>query len=78
MYTGFEEGIGDMRPGGKRRMIIPPELGPPVGFLNLLCFDLSLMGYGTALSLDFFFIFSVFQSLFCLFTSVKSVEIHFS
>ncbi|RCV13088.1 hypothetical protein SETIT_2G318800v2 [Setaria italica] len=28
---GFEEGIRDMKPGGKRRMIIPPELGPPVG-----------------------------------------------
>uniref|UniRef100_K3ZTS8 peptidylprolyl isomerase n=1 Tax=Setaria italica TaxID=4555 RepID=K3ZTS8_SETIT len=27
----FEEGIRDMKPGGKRRMIIPPELGPPVG-----------------------------------------------
>ncbi|KAG6747842.1 hypothetical protein POTOM_047733 [Populus tomentosa] len=27
----FEEGIRDMRPGGKRRIIVPPELGPPVG-----------------------------------------------
>ncbi|KAI3751663.1 hypothetical protein L2E82_22754 [Cichorium intybus] len=27
---GFEEGIRDMKPGGKRRIIIPPELGPPV------------------------------------------------
>ncbi|EEF50272.1 fk506-binding protein, putative [Ricinus communis] len=31
LVPGFEEGIGDMRPGGKRRLIIPPELGPPVG-----------------------------------------------
>ncbi|PKI45079.1 hypothetical protein CRG98_034541 [Punica granatum] len=31
LVPGFEEGIRDMRPGGKRRIIIPPELGPPVG-----------------------------------------------
>ncbi|XWS32420.1 hypothetical protein CRYUN_Cryun23aG0158000 [Craigia yunnanensis] len=31
VVPGFEEGIQDMRPGGKRRIIIPPELGPPVG-----------------------------------------------
>ncbi|KAL5658955.1 hypothetical protein ACJX0J_032118, partial [Zea mays] len=28
--SGFEEGIRDMKPGGKRRIIIPPELGPPI------------------------------------------------
>ncbi|KAI3444775.1 hypothetical protein Pfo_001440 [Paulownia fortunei] len=31
LIPGFEEGIKDMKPGGKRRLIIPPELGPPVG-----------------------------------------------
>ncbi|KAF9602965.1 hypothetical protein IFM89_032968 [Coptis chinensis] len=31
LVPGFEEGIRDMKPGGKRRVIIPPELGPPVG-----------------------------------------------
>lgn len=31
LIPGFEEGIRDMKPGGKRRIIIPPELGPPVG-----------------------------------------------
>ncbi|KAJ8632123.1 hypothetical protein MRB53_025459 [Persea americana] len=31
LVPGFEEGIREMRPGGKRRIIIPPELGPPVG-----------------------------------------------
>ncbi|XP_057510499.1 peptidyl-prolyl cis-trans isomerase FKBP20-2, chloroplastic isoform X3 [Actinidia eriantha] len=31
LVPGFEEGIQDMRPGGRRRIIIPPELGPPVG-----------------------------------------------
>lgn len=34
MIAGFEEGIRDMRPGGKRRIIIPPELGPPVSVLK--------------------------------------------
>lgn len=28
--AGFEMGIRDMKPGGRRRIIIPPELGPPV------------------------------------------------
>ncbi|XP_031503294.1 peptidyl-prolyl cis-trans isomerase FKBP20-2, chloroplastic [Nymphaea colorata] len=31
LVPGFEEGLKEMRPGGKRRLIIPPELGPPVG-----------------------------------------------
>ncbi|PIN20685.1 FKBP-type peptidyl-prolyl cis-trans isomerase [Handroanthus impetiginosus] len=31
LIPGFEEGIKEMKPGGKRRIIIPPELGPPVG-----------------------------------------------
>ncbi|KAF4402273.1 hypothetical protein G4B88_003194 [Cannabis sativa] len=31
LVPGFEEGIKDMKAGGKRRIIIPPELGPPVG-----------------------------------------------
>ncbi|KZV45080.1 hypothetical protein F511_29401 [Dorcoceras hygrometricum] len=31
LIPGFEEGIQDMKPGGKRRLIVPPELGPPVG-----------------------------------------------
>ncbi|XP_024627995.1 peptidyl-prolyl cis-trans isomerase FKBP20-2, chloroplastic isoform X2 [Medicago truncatula] len=31
LVPGFEEGIRDMRAGGKRRIIIPPDLGPPVG-----------------------------------------------
>ncbi|KAF5469980.1 hypothetical protein F2P56_010534 [Juglans regia] len=31
LVPGFEQGIREMRPGGKRRIIIPPELGPPVG-----------------------------------------------
>lgn len=31
MIPGFEEGVRTMKTGGKRRLIIPPELGPPVG-----------------------------------------------
>ncbi|KAI8105942.1 hypothetical protein M9434_000521 [Picochlorum sp. BPE23] len=31
MIPGFELGIKTMKPGGKRRIVVPPELGPPVG-----------------------------------------------
>jgi FKBP-type peptidyl-prolyl cis-trans isomerase len=31
LIPGFELGIKGMKPGGKRRIIVPPELGPPVG-----------------------------------------------
>ncbi|EFJ49679.1 hypothetical protein VOLCADRAFT_120742 [Volvox carteri f. nagariensis] len=31
MIPGFEEGIKTMKAGGKRRIIVPPALGPPVG-----------------------------------------------
>eukprot|EP00854_Cymbomonas_tetramitiformis_P003203 gene3203-4048_t len=31
MIPGFEEGLKSMKPGGKRRIVVPPELGPPVG-----------------------------------------------
>jgi len=30
MIPGFEEGIKSMKAGGKRRIVVPPELGPPV------------------------------------------------
>ena len=31
MIPGFELGLKDMQPGGRRRIIVPPELGPPTG-----------------------------------------------
>ncbi|EFN57971.1 hypothetical protein CHLNCDRAFT_12126, partial [Chlorella variabilis] len=31
LIPGFELGIKSMKPGGKRRIVVPPELGPPVG-----------------------------------------------
>lgn len=31
MIPGFELGVKTMKPGGKRRIVVPPELGPPVG-----------------------------------------------
>jgi FKBP-type peptidyl-prolyl cis-trans isomerase len=31
MIPGFEEGLSTMKPGGKRRIVVPPELGPPIG-----------------------------------------------
>lgn len=31
MIPGFEEALKSMRAGGRRRVIVPPELGPPVG-----------------------------------------------
>lgn len=50
LVPGFEEGIKDMKPGGKRRIIIPPELGPPVGPSTFFSskqfevFDVELLG----------------------------------
>ncbi|KFM29236.1 Peptidyl-prolyl cis-trans isomerase FKBP20-2, chloroplastic [Auxenochlorella protothecoides] len=31
LIPGFEMGLKTMRVGGKRRIVVPPELGPPVG-----------------------------------------------
>ena len=29
--AGFEQGIKEMKIGGRRRLVVPPELGPPIG-----------------------------------------------
>lgn len=48
--AGFELGLKGMRPGGQRRIVVPPELGPPVGpstfFSAKQCevFDVELYG----------------------------------
>ncbi|MCO5583103.1 hypothetical protein L7F22_037011 [Adiantum nelumboides] len=50
LIPGFEEGLLTMKPGGKRRLIIPPELGPPVGPSTFFSakqfevFDVELLG----------------------------------
>ena len=31
MIPGFEEGLKGMKEGGRRRVVVPPELGPPIG-----------------------------------------------
>lgn len=31
MIPGFEEGLKGMKEGGRRRVVVPPELGPPTG-----------------------------------------------
>ena len=31
VFSGFEQGIKEMKIGGRRRLVVPPELGPPVG-----------------------------------------------
>lgn len=31
MIPGFELGVASMKAGGKRRIVIPPQLGPPAG-----------------------------------------------
>ncbi len=31
IIAGFEEGMKTMHVGGRRRLIVPPDLGPPVG-----------------------------------------------
>lgn len=49
LIPGFELGIKTMKVGGKRRIVVPPELGPPVGpstfFSAKQCevFDIALM-----------------------------------
>ncbi|KAI8463139.1 MAG: FKBP-type peptidyl-prolyl cis-trans isomerase [Monoraphidium minutum] len=53
LIPGFELGIRSMKVGGKRRIIVPPKLGPPVGpstfFSAKQCevFDIELRGVRT-------------------------------
>ena len=50
MIPGFELGLKDMKPGGRRRIIVPPELGPPTGPATFFSakqwevFDIELLG----------------------------------
>eukprot|EP00270_Netrium_digitus_P021109 TRINITY_DN8899_c0_g1_i1.p1 TRINITY_DN8899_c0_g1~~TRINITY_DN8899_c0_g1_i1.p1 ORF type:complete len:383 (-),score=103.29 TRINITY_DN8899_c0_g1_i1:221-1315(-) len=50
MIPGFEEGLSSMRVGGQRRIIIPPDLGPPTGPSTFFSakqyevFDIELLG----------------------------------
>ena len=50
MIPGFELALKDMRPGSRRRVIIPPALGPPVGPATFFSakqyevFDIQLLG----------------------------------
>ncbi|GAQ79979.1 hypothetical protein KFL_000430210 [Klebsormidium nitens] len=50
MIPGFEEGVKTMRVGGKRRVIVPPDLGPPTGPSTFFSakqfevFDIELLG----------------------------------
>lgn len=51
--AGFELGLKTMMPGGQRRIVVPPDLGPPVGpstfFSAKQCevFDIELIGIKT-------------------------------
>ena len=50
MIPGFELAVKDMVPGSRRRVIIPPALGPPVGPATFFSakqyevFDIQLLG----------------------------------
>ena len=51
--AGFEIGLKTMLPGGQRRIVVPPDLGPPVGpstFFSakqIEVFDVELLGVKT-------------------------------
>eukprot|EP00899_Mesostigma_viride_P018824 jgi/Mesvir1/26943/Mv20664-RA.1 len=45
MIPGFEEGLRGMRVNGKRRIIVPPELGPPVSSPALLYQRHAVVGF---------------------------------